>query len=252
MDNALLELEKAYGKAKFDGHGVHVHKVPHDTDTLGHDRYREGIYPVESSMIAKPRTMSSELKQEYRSLISHCSSDLYRVEFQRCRAVNCTLCSQHIARECPLNDFMDRFPHNRIPMPIPSFPVFPPDMFLQRWYQDAEWSDNRTESNPKLEGLMVPRKPGSAQPSDRIAGHFRTFGDLLTSPLPKNCHIYSTDYYKGSSRRIRCSKCRLPHYIRSDAAYKRHHITLHGGVPDKVSDPQEKDADTDESEVSEA
>lgn len=222
-----------------------IHHVPHDTDSLGYDRYREGIYPLEHSMIAKPHTMSARLKEEYRALTTHCSRSLYRVEFQRCKSRSCALCAKHVERKCPLNDFFNRFPHNRLPSPIPKFPVFPAEMFKQRWYRDAKFSAGWVESNPKLEGLMAPKNPASGSDQgagiDRIAGHYRTFGDLLQSHFPKNSSIYSTDYYRGPTRQIPCSACRLPHVLQTDAAYRRHYKTIHVGCSESEMVQDESD-----------
>lgn len=244
MDAGMKKLEECYlGAGKFQGHGIRVHKVPHDTDSLGYDRYREGVYPKESAMISKPDKMSATLKQEYRALLRHCSASLYRIEFQRCHEPDCVLCRDHVERDCPLNDFLKRFPHERLPSPIPMLPAFPPEMFQQRWYREANWSSGRVESNPVLEGLTVPRNPRTDQGRSavhRVAGHYRTFGDLLRSPLPRSSPYYSTDYYRGSSRRFRCVQCRLPRVLGSDAAFRRHHAIMHMHDDECESGPSDR------------
>lgn len=229
MDNGFKELARCYRKAKFDGFAPKIHFVPHDSDTLGYDKYREGIYPVEHAMISKPHSMSADLKEEFSNLISHCSSSLYRIEFQRCHKPDCVLCRDHVERDCPLNDFLKRFPNNQLPTPIPMLPVFPPGLFEQRWHRESS-SDGRVDSNRILESLMVPRNPAGDQCDraiHRLAGHFRTFGDLLNSRLPEHSPFYSTDYYRGPTKRYRCVECRLPHVLNSDAAFNRHCCIVH-------------------------
>lgn len=244
MDNAFDELEKRYKNASFDGHGITVHKVPHDSDVFGYDRYPEGAYPAESAMIAKPKNMEEPLRSEYVSLIDHCSKNLYRIEFKRCREQGCTLCANHTERDCPLNRFLNRFPNNQMPMPVPVFPPFPPEVFDTDLYKERS---RPADVNAILERCLVPIKPKSgligksAEGIGTVLGHYRTFGDLLQSRLPKYCHTYVSDFYRGTARRLKCSECREPHILRSAAAYQRHFSTLHGDIAAEAdeSDPDE-------------
>lgn len=255
MDNAILKLTKAYRNSTFDGFGIKIHPVPHDTDSMGYDRFPEGAYKVEYAMISKPHLMSEELKLEYKLLVKHCSTSLYRIEFKRCKDNDCPLCRNHKERECPLNDFFSRFPNNQVPAPIPVLPPFPPEISDNELYSRSGCP--ATDVNARLEGFLLPIRPKdgrirSAEGIGTVLGHYRTFRDLLQSRLPRNCPTYATDYYRGSSKRINCSSCSEPHILRSEAAYKRHCATVHDQDADSDIDDLESDmqeCELDESDV---
>lgn len=225
----MLKLTDCYKGAKYDGHGIEIISVPHDTDSIGYDVYPESAYRAEYAMIHNPGKMSSELRTEYKSLMSHMSSSLYRVEFKRCTSGDCHVCKDHVEKDCPLNDFFAQFPHRQVPEPIPVLPPFPSPTFDTELY-----TKNRSvDVNACLENLMLPKNPKHSVDPDstgvfrRIAGHYRTFGDLLESPIPASSSMFSTDFYRGKTKRIKCSKCREPVVLRSDAAYSRHCATVH-------------------------
>lgn len=245
MDNAITELTKCYKKSKFDGHGIAIHSVPHDTESLGYDHYREGMHAVEKSMLVQPKHISDGLRREYKSFIEHCSSGLYRIEFKRCQTQGCTLCQDHRERDCPLNDFLRRFPNNQVPAPVPIFPPFPREIF------DKEpFTKPSIDVNTRLEQYLVPIDPkgatSSAEGFGSVRGHYRTFGDLLQSPLPKSSLTYASDYYRGHAKRIPCTDCREPYVLRSNAAYNRHCVLVHGSNVPIADDHSDSDGDLNE------
>lgn len=251
MTNGCQLLADCYKGDTYDGHGLNVHIVPHDTDTFGYDRYREGAYPAEYKMIAQPRTSSNELRHEFRTLLSHCVSSLYRVEFKRCTATDCPLCKDHVQRDCRLKTFLERFPDDCLPEPLPMFPPFPSET-VDRYQSHASAS----KSQAVLESMLLPRNMETVEPAAAarrvLEGHFRTFGDLLEARFAKDSWLYRQDFYRGTSKRIRCSMCRLPHMLRSDAAYRRHMFLMHECIVEgprlRAKEPDAYDFDWSESD----
>lgn len=227
MENGIRELADCYEGDVYDGHGVRVHEVPNDTDTLGYDKYPEGRYATENKLFSKPEKLKKDLKRESQAILSHCSSSLYRAEFKRCAVSGCDLCRDHRERACPLMDFFRSFPNDQVPAPVPTWPPFSIDRKVFK--QNAELG---VDVNGALESLLVPVKPNPAAAPRALRLRYRTFGDLLESRLPRNSPVYTADFYRGKTRRFTCTDCREPKVFRSEAVVKRHKIIVHSSGKD--------------------
>lgn len=218
MSNALDMVEEAYEFDRYKRYPIHLYKVPMFSWVTGFDHYNEDFATVENEALSKPSgAIDRELLLEYRQLMRHRSSFHLREEFTRCRgdaAGDCAICSTWPSRApTSLDKFLDRFPDQRLPTPVP---VLRPEPTSGEPYEHF------------LEELMC-RRPPEEEAADidlgKKKGHYRSFWEIAKSSLPERC-FKPDEYYYGPSKRRSCPDCKNLSF-RTDSAFQRHRKLMH-------------------------
>lgn len=209
IDNAYDKLEAAWEDNVYAGFGTVIHRVDHDTSETDfspdsdHERNREFL---EKSLVKAP----SDMVDEFRLIMSHFSSGLYRWKFQRCQKRGCPVCPEPSPPQTPVELFYEKF-GGEMPSPMPFWAAFPP-------------------------------KPGSSGastgPGDRVITHvgqgssgseglrYRSIMDFVKLNIPRK-RMHGDQHYEGPTGRHVCTICSPEVCHRSGAALLRHMKMLH-------------------------
>lgn len=202
FDNAYDMLEQQWKENVYCGFGTVIHRVPHDTTAT--DFSKDSEYEFNRDCLAKGLAGApSEVVEEFRQIMRHFSSSLYRWQFVRCQTQGCPLCSDPRPPSTPLEKFYEKF-GGHMPTPIPVFGLFPPK----------------------------PETPGGANgpvytPVGSEAGlHYRTLADFMKLNIPRD-RLFADQHYDGATPRHPCKQCEPEVIHRSAAALARHMKMLH-------------------------
>lgn len=211
FDNAYDKLEEAWQDNVYSGFGVEIHRVEHDSSKT--DFYPEADYERNRDYLEKSLAKApSDVVHEFRLIMAHFSSSLYRWQFQRCEnggKGGCPICPEPRPPQTPLERFYEKF-GGEMPSPIPFWAAFPPKP--------------RSPGVPKgpVE-CAAPAGPGSSGSSGL---HYRAFLDLLKMNIPHRL-MYADQHYDGCTARHACQVCSPEVCHRSAAALARHMRMLH-------------------------
>lgn len=203
FDNAYDMLTAQWEDNRYAGFGVTIHRVPHDpssTDTFKDADYESAKQYLAKSLVGAP----SELVDEFRQIMRHFSSSLYRWQFVRCGS--CPICPKRGPASTPLERFFERFGGD-IPTPMP---------FMASFRGKAESGGTEPAHH-----MLVGSTRGSGE---RL--HYRTLSDLFKLNIT-NDRLHADQHYEGGTPRHVCKRCKPGVSHRSAAALLRHVKMLH-------------------------
>lgn len=199
FDHAYKMLSDAWEKNTYGGFGTTIYCVDHDTTSTDF---------VTDSQYAKSRDFlaPSELVDEYRFIMEHRSSNLYRWEFRQCRKSDCHVCPKPRAPSSPLEHFYEKF-GGHMPSPVPFWASFP-----------------KKDSGLPASFLTPGTAAGDQANPEHL--HYRVLSDLIKLNIPGHM-LYPDQHYEGPTCLHECPECEAVVSHKSAAALRRHMKMLH-------------------------
>lgn len=206
-------LEKAWENNTYGGYGTVIHRVEHDSSRS--DFSLDVDYEKSRDFLAKSLVRApQEICDEFRMLMSHFSSGLYRWQFKRCREGGpsgaCQVCPKPEPPRTPVERFYEKFGGD-FPSPTPFWAAFP-----------AKPAESDAAKGP-VEVLNTASRMG---PGSKSGFHYRVFLDFLNQNIPSH-RIFPDQHYDGPTGRHACTLCNPEVCHRSAAALLRHNKMLH-------------------------
>lgn len=234
MRNAQDMVAKRYKGEKFKGHELFVYKVPHETQFSGYDVYPPDQAEPERRALSNPKaTIDAGLASEFKLLMLHHRSSLYRQEFAKCSDPDCPLCSKSPPTESPhLDSVMNRFPAAMLPTPVPVLRgdgEYPALRTLMRAVPEFESGDEDLDSSDDCSDDEAHGSNRARAMRDFVnarTGRYRTLVDLLKMTLPDR-FLYPDSHYCGTCVKISCLACNRFTTFKSEAALMRHKKLVH-------------------------
>lgn len=224
MDNAKNMLENRYKNDRYKGHGIHVYKVPNNTQVTGYDVYPADQSEYERDFLSKPKVgPDTELVKEFRQLMEHHRSGLFRQEFSKCGDTKCGICAGRNQRRGEVDDVFDRFPAGMFPTPVPVLRHEGQYPILDTLMESHE--DLAVSQSGEVDELST-RQQEIEDFAKANTGHYRNLFELVKTSLPDAC-FRPDSHYAGPSVAHRCRICDNFFVFKSQASMKRHMRLVH-------------------------
>lgn len=174
FDNAYRKITDCLENDKYSGYGVSIKGVPHDSrDT---DVFPDPTYNRNKRILSRKNLdKDPEFAEFFRCLMAHFSSSLYRLEFQRCSKVGCTICPAPLrsSTHSPFGRFLEKC-GGTVPTPTPALTDF-------------------------SGSFCHHTRPGHR--------HYRVFSDFMKMNIPEHLVAGPDKHYAGSTKLHVCPFC---------------------------------------------